>query len=280
MKGTGNVPIWLILLLMWIPLSHGRAQVFGHGGGDRLVGAPFATRSPVLARHGMAATSQPLATQVALDILKKGGSAVDAAIAANAVLGLMEPTGCGIGGDLFAIVWDPETRRLYGLNASGRSPQGLPFETMVAEARRLQPPESGEPPTIPLWGVLPVTVPGAVDGWFELHARFGRLPMREVLAPAIRYAREGFPVSQVIAYYWAQNLERFQENRHLIPEFDNAFRTFFPGGRAPREGEIFSQPRSGPHLRTAGRTGSGCLLPGRDRRDDRRLHAPHRGLSA
>nr|WP_243664452.1 gamma-glutamyltransferase [Rhodothermus marinus] len=103
---------------------------------------------------------------------------------------------------------------------------------MVAEARRLQPPEPGEPATIPLWGVLPVTVPGAVDGWFELHARFGRLPMREVLAPAIRYAREGFPVSQVIAYYWAQNLERFQENRHLIPEFDNALRTFFPGARA------------------------------------------------
>lgn len=198
---------------MWIPLSLAQAQVFGHGGGDRLVGAPFATRSPVLARHGMAATSHPLATQVALDILKKGGSAVDAAIAANAVLGLMEPTGCGIGGDLFALVWDPQTQQLYGLNASGRAPQGLSFETMVAEAQRLQPSQRGEPPTIPLWGVLPVTVPGAVDGWFELHARFGRLPMREVLAPAIHYAQEGFPVSPVIAHDWAQNLERFQEKK-------------------------------------------------------------------
>ncbi len=232
----------LLASCMWIPQTHAQEQVFGHGRGDRIVGAPFATRSPVLARHGMAATSQPLATQVALDILKKGGSAVDAAIAANAVLGLMEPTGCGIGGDLFAIVWDPATQQLYGLNASGRSPRGLSFEVMVAEAKRLQPPEAGKLPTIPRWGVLPVTVPGAVDGWFELHARFGRLPMREVLAPAIRYAREGFPVSQVIAHYWAQNLERFQENRSLIPEFDNALQTFFPGGRAPREGEIFRNP--------------------------------------
>ena len=152
---------------------------------DRITGKPFATRSEVIAPHGMAATSQPLATQIALDILKKGGSAVDAAIAANAALGLMEPTGNGMGGDLFAIVWEAETGQLHGLNASGRSPYGLSlqhFKDLGLES-------------IPAHGPLPVTVPGCVDGWFELHEKFGKLPIATVLAPAIEYAREGFPLS-------------------------------------------------------------------------------------
>ena len=138
---------------------------------DRITGKPFATRSEVIARHGMAATSQPLATQIALDILKKGGSAVDAAIAANAALGLMEPTGNGMGGDLFAIVWDTKTQKLHGLNASGRSPMSLTLE----EFRKL------ELTRVPPYGVLPISVPGCVDGWFELHEKFGKLDMIEVL---------------------------------------------------------------------------------------------------
>jgi gamma-glutamyltranspeptidase/glutathione hydrolase len=156
---------------------------------DRVAGLPHASRSEVIAPHGIAATSQPLATQVALDILKAGGTAVDAAIAANAALGLMEPTGCGIGGDLFAIVWDAENRQLAGLNASGRAPALMTIEYFREQGLDAVPP----------LGPLPVSVPGAIDGWYELHGRYGRLPMDQILAPAIRYAREGFPVSEVIA---------------------------------------------------------------------------------
>ena len=156
---------------------------------DRVTGQPFATRSEVIARHGMAATSHPLATQIALDVLKAGGSAVDAAIAANAALGLMEPTGNGIGGDLFAIVWDAEMKNLHGLNASGRSPLGLDRPTLMAELEKL------DRITIPPHGLLPVSVPGAADGWFELHAKFGKLPMADVLAPAVGDSAEASVVS-------------------------------------------------------------------------------------
>jgi gamma-glutamyltranspeptidase/glutathione hydrolase len=194
-------------------------------GGDRITGRPFATRSEVIARHGMAATSHPLATQIAVDILLRGGSAVDAAIAANAALGLMEPTGCGIGGDLFAIVWDAKYEKLYGLNASGRSPYELTREDFTRQGH-------GEVPPL---GPLPVTVPGCVDGWFALHARFGKLPMRDVLAPAIHYAREGFPATELIAYYW----EKGSATRKDHPGFAAVF---MPGGRAPRKGEIFRNP--------------------------------------
>ncbi|MEO1335140.1 MAG: gamma-glutamyltransferase, partial [Myxococcota bacterium] len=160
-----------------------------HGGGDRLTGSPFTGRSAVYGANGMAATAQPLATQVAIDVLKKGGSAVDAAVAANAALGLMEPVGCGIGGDLFAIVWDPKTKRLYGYNGSGRSPIGRSLEALKAKLKDRK--------SIPPVGSLPVTVPGAVDGWFALHERFGKLPMQDVLQPAITYAEEGFPLTPV-----------------------------------------------------------------------------------
>ncbi|MGH8193954.1 MAG: gamma-glutamyltransferase, partial [Woeseiaceae bacterium] len=195
-------------------------------GYDRLTGEPFASRSEVIAIQGMAATSQPLATQVALDILKAGGSAVDAAIAANATLGLMEPTGSGIGGDLFAIVWDAEKETLAGLNASGRSPKSLTLEYF--RERGLE--------QIPYLGPLPVSVPGAVDGWFELHDRYGRLPMAKLLAPAIRYAREGFPVSELIASGWEANAEM----RKQYPGFSE---TFMPGGEAPNKGDVFRNPR-------------------------------------
>ncbi|MEL7533126.1 MAG: gamma-glutamyltransferase [Bacteroidota bacterium] len=193
---------------------------------DRLTGQNFATRSEVIARNGMAATSQPLSTQVAIDILKNGGSAVDAAIAANATLGLMEPTGCGIGGDLFAIVWDAKTQKLYGLNASGRSPQSLTLDYFKEQGMR----------SIPAYGPLPVSVPGAVDGWFELHKKFGKLPIQDILTPAINYANEGFPVSELIAYYIGRTARGFK-NR---PNFAD---TYMPGGKAPRKGDVFANPR-------------------------------------
>lgn len=192
---------------------------------DRLTGEPFATRSEVIATHGMACTSQPLATQVALDILKAGGNAIDAAIAANALLGLVEPTGNGVGGDIFAIVWDEETKQLYGLNGSGRSPRSLTIDYFKENSLT----------KIPAYGPLPVSVPGCVDGWFELHRRFGSMEMKKILNPAISYAREGFPVTELIAYYWAggaRNLSRFP----------NVAEVYMPGGKAPSKGEIFKNP--------------------------------------
>lgn len=192
---------------------------------DRVTGKPFATRSEVIAPDAMAATSHPLATQVALRIMREGGNAIDAAIAANAALGLMEPTGSGIGGDLFAIVWDAKSQRLHGLNASGRSPRSLTRQWFK---------ENGYT-TIPPYGPLPVSVPGAVDGWFELHGRFGSLPMSDILAPAIRYAREGHPVHETIAYYWARSVNR----RSGYPGFVEQMTI---DGRAPRKGEIWKNP--------------------------------------
>lgn len=194
-------------------------------GGDRVTGQAFATRSEVIARHGMAATSQPLVTQIALDVLKAGGNAVDAAIAANAAQGLMEPVGNGIGGDLFAIVWDAESQALYGLNASGRSPRSLSLQWFADQGYE----------TIPSYGPLPVSVPGCVDGWFELHARFGSRPMAELLDPAIRYAREGFPVTELIAYYWDRSVPR-------LSQFPGFTKQFTVDGRAPRKGEIWRNP--------------------------------------
>jgi len=189
---------------------------------DRITGETFATRSEVIAKHGMACTSQPLASQVALDVLKAGGNAIDAAIAANAVLGLVEPISNGIGGDLFAIVWDAETGRLYGLNASGRSPQSLSLEYFKEKGYE----------KIPSYGPLPVSVPGCVDGWFELHEKFGSMDMDQILEPAINYAKEGFPVTEVIAYYWAGNARS-------LSRYPNVSEVYMPGGKAPAKGEIF-----------------------------------------
>ena len=195
-------------------------------GYDRVAGAPHASRSEVIAPHGMAATSQPLATQIALDVLKAGGSAVDAAIAANAALGLMEPTGCGIGGDLFAIVWDADKKELTGLNASGRAPALMTLDYF----------RENDIDSVPPFGPLPVSVPGAVDGWFELHERYGRLPMSELLRPAIAYAEDGFPVSEVIAYYLELSERRYKD-------YAGFSETWMPNGRTPQKGEMFRNPR-------------------------------------
>jgi gamma-glutamyltranspeptidase / glutathione hydrolase len=212
---------------------------------DRLTGAAFATRSEVIAAHGMAATSQPLATQIAIDVLKRGGSAVDAAIAANAALGLMEPTGSGIGGDLFAIVWDPKTKKLHGLNASGRSPKSLTLEHLKKQGLT----------HIPPFGPLPVSVPGCVDGWFELHGRFGKLPMSEVLAPTVRYARDGFPVSETIAWGWDFSARRLQE-------FAGFKEQMTIDGRAPRKGEIWKNGNLANTLETIGKSGRDAFYKG------------------
>ena len=206
----------ILLLLAYAPLA---------SAADRITGRTFATRSEVIAPHAMAATSHPLATQIALDVMKRGGSAVDAAIAANAALGLMEPTGNGVGGDLFAIVWDPKTQKLHGYNGSGRSPQALTLAYFQQQGIT----------DIPPHGPLPVSVPGAVDGWFALHGRFGKLPMQDVLAPTIRYAREGHPVAQTIAYYWDRSVPRLSK----WPGFTEQFTI---DGRAPRTGELWKNP--------------------------------------
>jgi gamma-glutamyltranspeptidase/glutathione hydrolase len=192
---------------------------------DRLSGRMDASRSEVIAQHGMVCASQPLAVQIGIEILQAGGSAVDAAIAVNAALGLMEPVANGIGGDLFAIVWDAKSQKLYGLNASGRSPFLLTIEEVKKQGVS----------RIPYTGVLPQTVPGCVDGWFELHEKFGKLTMEEILAPAIRYAEEGFPVTEVIAHYWKLGSRRLKDE----PNFAD---TYLPGGRAPRKGEVFRNP--------------------------------------
>lgn len=200
-------------------------QLFGRAEAqDRVTGKTFATRSEIIAEHGMAATSQPLATQVCLDILKQGGNAIDAAIAGNAMLGLVEPVSNGIGGDLFAIIWDAKTQKLYGLNASGRSPKSLSLEYF----------EENGYTSIPAYGPLPVSVPGCVDGWFEMHGRFGSLDMATVLEPVINYAREGFPVSELIAYYLAGSTRLRQ-----YPGFEE---TYMPDGKTPAKGEIFRNP--------------------------------------
>ncbi len=207
-----------IILLFFLVSALLKAQ-------DRVTGHEFTTRSEIIAQNGMAATSHPLATQVAIDILKKGGNAFDAAIAANAVLGVMEPTGCGIGGDLFAILWSAEKGKLYGLNASGRSPRSLRLEYF----------KENNISRIPSYGPLSVSVPGCVDGWFEIHDIFGKLPMTTILAPAINYAREGFPVTEIIAWQLNKNLE-------ILKEFPNIKEVYMPGGKAPGKGEIFKNP--------------------------------------
>ncbi|MFO7653672.1 MAG: gamma-glutamyltransferase family protein [Candidatus Krumholzibacteriia bacterium] len=216
---------------------------------DRITGAMFATRSEVFAPSAMAATSQPLATQAALEILRRGGTAVDAAIAANACLALMEPTGCGLGGDLFAIVRDGATGELHGLNASGRSPRGLSLERLQEEVRKLG------LERIPPRGALPVSVPGCVDGWFTLHERFGRLPMTEVLAPAIRYAREGFPVSELIAHYWQLSVPVLRDQ----PGFLECFTV---DGRAPSKGEMWRNPALARTLEILTREGRDAFYEG------------------
>lgn len=212
---------------------------------DRPEGREFATRSVVYANHGMVATAHPLASQIGLEVLREGGSAVDAAIAANAALAVLEPTSCGLGGDLFALVWDPETGTLHGYNGSGRSPAALTIEDVPAE------PDG----TIPLYSPYAWSVPGAVDGWFALHGKFGRLSMPRVLGPAADTAREGAPVPQIIAAAWARSARVFGDK----PGFAEVF---LPDGRAPREGEVFANPALARTLELIAEKGRGAYYAG------------------
>jgi gamma-glutamyltranspeptidase/glutathione hydrolase len=219
---------------------------FAANAGDRITGHDFATRSEVIAQHGMVATSHPLATQVGLDVLKKGGTAVDAAIAANAALGLMEPVSNGVGGDLFAIVWDAKTKKLYGYNGSGRSPKSLSLKYFQDNGYK----------EIPALGPLPVNVPGCVDGWFALHDRFGKLSMKDDLAPAIRYAREGFPLTELIAYYWDRSVPHLSK----YPGFAEQMTI---NGRAPAKGEIWKNPNLASTLEAIANGGRDAFYKGK-----------------
>jgi gamma-glutamyltranspeptidase/glutathione hydrolase len=219
---------------------------------DRITGKPFATRSEVLARHGMVCTSVPAATQVGLDILKRGGSAVDAAIAANATLGLMEPVSNGIGGDLFAVVYRAKENKLYGINGSGRSPLGLSYEQMKVELDKLH------RKTIPPRGMLPISVPGTVDAWSELHKKFGKLKLSDDLAPAAKYADEGFPVTELIAFYWHFGPELYKD---LPAAFLETY-TLDGKGRTPAKGDIFKNPALAKTLRVIGEKGRDAFYKG------------------
>ncbi len=219
---------------------------------DRITGKPFATRSEVLGRHGMVCTSVPAATQVGLDILKRGGSAVDAAIAANATLGLMEPVSNGVGGDLFAIVYSARENKLYGLNGSGRSPLGLSYDQMRSELVKLK------RETIPPQGMLPISVPGAVSAWGELHKKFGKLKLSDDLAPAIHYAEEGFPVTELISYYWGFGPRLYQD----LPGDFFATYTLDGKGQTPAKGDIFKNPALANTLRAIGERGPDAFYKG------------------
>ena len=193
---------------------------------DRIIGSDFVSRSEIISTNGMAATSHPLATQTAIEVLQRGGNAIDAAIAANAVLGLMEPTGCGIGGDLFAIIWSADDNKLYGLNSSGPAPKNISIDKLLA--KNLE--------QIPPYGPLPVTVPGAVAGWKELHNKFGSLPFENLFQEAIDYSENGFPVTEVVAYYLDLSAERFSS-------YPNFKEVWMPKGKIPRKGDVFKNPQ-------------------------------------
>ena len=212
-----NKALGFILLLTMTTTGYGY---------DRITGEKYASRSEVIGQNGMVATSHPLATQIGLDILKQGGTAIDAAIAANVALGLMEPTGNGIGGDLFAIVWDAETQKLHGLNASGPAPKDITIDYFVEKGLK----------KIPSYGPLPVTVPGAVDGWVKLHEKFGKLDFKSLFEPTIEYAKAGFPVTETIAYYLNRSQKRFEN----YPNFNDVW---VKNGSMPKKGEIFKNPQ-------------------------------------
>ncbi|MBI2826120.1 MAG: gamma-glutamyltransferase [Planctomycetia bacterium] len=205
--------------------AEGGTQPLRKVGYDRPARNPHQSRSAVVAENGIVATSQPLAAQVGVDVLKQGGNAADAAIATSAMMGLVEPMSCGIGGDIFLIYWDAKTKKLYGLNGSGRSPYKLSREIFAQKGIK----------EIPTEGLLPWSVPGCVAGWDDLRVRFGTKSFKELLAPAIEYAEHGFPVTEIIAGGWASS-------QSSLKDWPDSAKTYLPGGRAPREGEMFRNP--------------------------------------
>ena len=213
--------------------------------GDRPAGVPQQTRSAVLARHGMVATSQPLAAQAGLRILQQGGNAIDAAVATAAVLNVVEPMSTGIGGDMFAIVYLARTQELAGLNGSGRSGYAASIDFFTRQGMK----------AVPTTGVHSVSVPGAVDGWETLLKKYGTMSLTQVLQPAIDYAEKGFPVSEVIAATWEQSVEKLKAHPDTAS-------TYLVEGRAPRVGEIFVQPNLANSLRKIAGGGSDAFYRG------------------
>ena len=233
-----------LLLFHFTSITHLKAQI------DRESGPSISTRSEIIAPRGMVATSQPLATQVGLQILKNGGNAIDAAIAANAAIGLMEPTGNGIGGDLFAIIWHQETNKLYALNASGRSPLGLGYDDLIKIL------DSKEETKIPPYDLLSISVPGAVDGWFSMHEKFGLLPFNEILEEPIWYAENGFPVSEAISNSWYSSARRLKNQPGAFLE------TFTINGEGPKKGQIFKNKDLANTFRLLAREGKDAFYKG------------------
>ncbi len=209
--------VTFLLSLPWMLLA-ARAADDAHP--DRAYG-----RSMVITQYGIVATSYVQASQAGARILEQGGSAIDAGIAANAVLGVAEPMMNGIGGDLFAIYWDAKTGKLYGLNASGWAPRGLTIEHLRAKGNT----------AMPQAGIDSVTVPGAVEGWAKLHGRFGKLPWAQIFQPAIAYARDGYPVPEIIHGYWKGSVAWLAADQE-------SQRVYLPGGKEPETGEVFRNP--------------------------------------
>ncbi|WP_334655886.1 gamma-glutamyltransferase family protein [Sphingomonas panaciterrae] len=202
--------------------------------GDRPVGASFASRTAVYGLNGAAGTAHPLATQAGIDMLKRGGSAVDAAIAMNACLGLLEPTASGIGGDVYAMIWDPRQKKVVGLAGSGASPRGLSLETVRGRAKN---------GALPPLGAITVSVPGTVDGWWTMHQRYGKLPWKVLFEPAIAMAEAGTPVPDIIAYYIRRSMANFARPGNGVEETANALKTWgMADGKGPAAGQVFRNP--------------------------------------
>ena len=201
--------------------------------GDRPSGASFASRSPALGCSGAAGTAHPLATQAAIEMLRRGGSAVDAAVAANALLGFVEPVSSGLGGDCFALLWDPKQAKVVSMASSGKSPKSLSLATARSRAKQ---------GVLPRLGAVTVSTPGALGGWWALHQRYGKLKWAELFEPAIHYCEAGDPVPQIIGYYIKRNLAAFVKPGSGVEETANAMRTYAPSGTVPNEYDIRRNP--------------------------------------
>ncbi len=226
----------------------------GVGPGDRIMGAPFAGRSTAWGTQGAAATAHPAATLIGIDTLRRGGSAIDAAIAINAALGFLEPTANGIGGDAFCLMWDPAQGKVVGLNGSGSSPRGLSLETARSKA--------GSDGYLPRYGAVTVNVPGTVHAWWAAHQRYGKLPWRDVLMPVVEMCEQGVPMPQLIAWYLERNMAGFDRSAGIIEDNDNRKRVYAPTGRTPRVGEVFANPDLGRTYRAIAEGGRDAFYDG------------------
>ena len=226
----------------------------GIGPGDRIMGTPFAGRSTVWGTQGAAATAHPAATLIGIDTLRRGGSAIDAAIAINAALGFLEPTANGIGGDAFCLMWDPAQRKVVGLNGSGNSPAGLSLATARSKA--------GTDGFLPRYGAVTVNVPGTVDAWWSAHQRYGKLPWKDVLLPVAEMCERGVPMPQLIAWYLERNMAGFDRSAAIIEDNDNRKRVYAPDGRTPRSGEVFANPDLGRTYRLIAEGGRDAFYDG------------------